>query len=79
MIDFAKENEFVKLEKSVEEVLTENNLQSVLYFSKIQKHWDIIVGKPLAAKTSPALLRKQVLTVIVEDFVLVRCKINNTV
>ena len=56
-----------KLHEAVEEVLVENNLQTILYFSKIQKHWDILVGKPLAAKTSPNRLVHKTLYVIVED------------
>ncbi len=56
-----------KLEKAVEDVLVENNLQVVLYFSKIQKHWDILVGEPLAAKTSPSRLVRKTLYVRVED------------
>ena len=67
MNDFLEGHDFVKVEKTVEEVLTENNLQSVLYFSKIQKHWEIIVGEPLAAKTSPVQLIKKKLIVHVVD------------
>ncbi len=67
MNDISEDSDFVKLEKTVEDVLTENNLQSVLYFSKIQKYWEIIVGKPLAAKTSPIQLHKKKLIVHVAD------------
>ncbi len=67
MNDISEDSDFVKLEKTVEDVLNENNLQSVLYFSKIQKHWEIIVGKPLAAKTSPVQLIKKKLIVNVAD------------
>lgn len=67
MNDISEDSDFVKLEKTVEDVLTENNLQSVLYFSRIQKHWEIIVGKPLAAKTSPVQLLKKKLIVNVAD------------
>ncbi len=61
------DNQFTKLEKAVENVLVENKLQSVLYFTKIYKHWEIIVGKPLARKTSPEKLVKKTLIVRVED------------
>ena len=60
-------NDFTKLEGSVEEVLKENKLQAVLYFSRIYKHWEVIVGSPLATKTSPAKLVKKTLIVNVED------------
>ncbi|MBU2514152.1 DUF721 domain-containing protein [bacterium] len=60
-------NQFTKLEKAVENVLVENKLQSVLYFTKIHKYWEVIVGKPLAGKTSPAKLVKKTLIVMVED------------
>ena len=62
-----EENDFTKLEDAVEDVLIENNLQAVLYFSKIYKNWEVIVGKPLATKTSPAKLVKKTLIVNVED------------
>lgn len=56
-----------KLEDAVEDVLVENNLQAVLYFSKIQKNWSVLVGEPLAVKTSPQKLEKKTLIVAVED------------
>jgi hypothetical protein len=67
MKNYTEDHEFVKLEKAVEEVLVENNLQAVLYFSKIHKHWEIIVGKPLAQKTFPVQLQSKKLVVMVED------------
>ncbi len=61
------EKEFSKLEKAVENVLVENKLEAVLYFTKIYKHWDIIVGESLALKTVPSKLINKTLYVTVED------------
>ena len=60
-------NDPTKLEVAVENVLVENKLESVLYFSKIQKHWEIIVGQSLAKKTSPLKLSNKTLVVMAED------------
>lgn len=62
-----EDRKLTKLEHSVEEVLTENQLQAVLHFSKIYKNWEVIVGKPLTTKTSPAKLDKKTLIVNVVD------------
>lgn len=67
MNDFSDTPRPEKLERTVEKVLKDNDLQSVLFFSKIQKHWEIIVGKPLAAKTAPVKLHEKTLIVEVED------------
>ncbi len=61
------ESRFSKLDKAVENALVENKLQAVLYFRKIFKHWDIIVGESLALKTVPSKLVRKVLYVTVED------------
>lgn len=67
MNDALFDPETQKLEKSVEKVLVENNLEAVLYFRKIYKHWKIIVGESLARKTVPQKLEKKTLVVAVED------------
>lgn len=56
-----------KAGKLIEKVLTANQLQSIIFYNKIIQHWEVIVGIPLAAKTSPAKLYKKSLTVLVED------------
>ncbi len=61
------QNSITKLEDAVEDVLIENKLQAVLYFSKIQKNWAVLVGEPLAAKTSPVKMTGKTLFVEVED------------
>jgi Dna[CI] antecedent, DciA len=63
----SEQKSVTKLEKAVEDVLIENNLQAVLYYSKILKNWEILVGKPLAVKTSPEKLVRKTLFVTVED------------
>lgn len=67
MTTSSEDNHVSKLEEAVEDVLKENNLQSVLYFTKIYKHWDVIVGESLAFKTIPAKLQNKALYVLVED------------
>lgn len=67
MTSSSDSNDVSKLEEAVEGVLKENNLQSVLYFTKIYKHWEIIVGESLAFKTLPAKLKNRTLYVLVED------------
>ncbi|MBU3916562.1 DUF721 domain-containing protein [bacterium] len=67
MTDQFPESKFSKLDKALENVLVENKLQAVLYFRKIYKHWDIIVGESLALKTVPSKLVRNVLYVTVED------------
>ncbi|NQU64138.1 MAG: DUF721 domain-containing protein [SAR324 cluster bacterium] len=58
---------FFKAEKIIEKVLKQNNLQEVLYYTKILKHWEVIIGKPLAKKAVPLKLQKQVLFIGVID------------
>ncbi|MCP4757610.1 MAG: DUF721 domain-containing protein [Proteobacteria bacterium] len=67
MEDNFPEKQLVKVEKIVEKVLIENRQQDVLYFSKIYKHWEVIVGAPLAQKTAPMKLEKKTLFITVED------------
>lgn len=60
-------NRFVKVEKVVKKVLIDNNCQDVYYFSRIYKHWDVIIGESLSGKTSPQKIEKKVLYIMVED------------
>ncbi len=67
MQDDYPKHSFFKVEKVIEKVLKQNNLQDVLYFSRILKHWDVIVGSPLSKKTSPIKLENRVLFIGVAD------------
>lgn len=67
MLDDFPEHRFVKVEKVVEKVLKENNLQDLLYFSRILNNWEVIVGVPLAKKAIPLKLAKRTLHVGVVD------------
>lgn len=67
MSDAYPEHRFFKVEKIIEKVLKQNNLQEVLYFTKIFKYWDVIVGKPLSKKAYPLKLKNRTLFVGVED------------
>lgn len=58
---------FFKTEAVIEAALKENNLHDLIHYSKIYKYWDLIVGGPLADKTSPIKIEKRVLWVMVED------------
>jgi len=61
------EKRFVKVEKIVKKVLIDNNCQDVYFFSRIYKHWDVIVGESLSGKTLPQKIEKKVLHIMVED------------
>lgn len=66
----SKENSeqlFFKTEAVIESALREHNLQDLIYFTKVYKYWDLIVGGPLSDKTLPLKLEKKVLWVMVED------------
>lgn len=67
MVDDFPDHQFVKVEKVIEKVLKQNNLQELLYFSKILKHWELIVGTPLSKKAIPLKLSRRVLLVGVAD------------
>jgi hypothetical protein len=67
MDDPLKNQGFIKAEKVIENVLIQNNKQRILYFSKIRKYWDVIVGEPLSKKTAPGKLVKKTLHVMVMD------------
>lgn len=56
-----------KANRLIEKVLTDNHLQDVIFFNQILRNWEIIVGKPLATKTSPGKLQYKTLSVWVED------------
>ena len=56
-----------KANQLIEKVLTDNHLHDVVFFNQILHNWEIIVGKPLAAKTSPGKLEYKTLSVWVED------------
>lgn len=62
-----QESDFFKVEQVVEKVLKKRNQQAILYFSKIFRNWDIIVGAPLAQKTAPQKLTARTLYIMVED------------
>ena len=67
MQEYFPEHQFFKAEKVIEKVLKQNNLQEVLYYTKILKHWEVIVGKPLSKKAVPMKLQKKVLYIGVID------------
>jgi len=67
MREYYPEHQFFKAEKVIEKVLKQNNLSEVLYYTKILKHWEVIIGKPLAKKAVPMKLKKKVLTIGVID------------
>ena len=61
------DHRFFKVEKVIENVLKQNNLQDVLYFSRILNNWKVIIGEPLSKKAFPLKLEKKVLFIGVED------------
>jgi len=61
------EKTFHKVETIVEKVLIQHQLQDLLHFSKILKHWDVVVGAPLAQKAAPEKLRRKTLHIRVVD------------
>ncbi|MBT3225727.1 MAG: DUF721 domain-containing protein [Deltaproteobacteria bacterium] len=67
MQEYYPEHRFFKAEKVIEKVLKQNNLQEVLYYTKILKHWELIIGKPLSKKAVPLKLQKKVLFIGVVD------------
>ncbi len=67
MQEYFPEHQFFKAEKVIEKVLKQNNLQEVLYYTKILKHWEVIIGKPLSKKAVPMKLQKKVLYIGVID------------
>lgn len=67
MADNFPKHRFFKVENVIEEVLKQNDLQEVLYYSKILNHWEVIVGKPLSKKAVPLKLAKKILHVGVAD------------
>jgi len=62
-----KEINVHKAKPLIEKVLTDSKLQDVIFFNQIVRNWEIIVGKPLAGKTSPNKLQYKALSVLVED------------
>ncbi|MDH5560839.1 MAG: DUF721 domain-containing protein [Deltaproteobacteria bacterium] len=56
-----------QLEKILLAVLSENQRESFLHYTKILKNWELIIGKPLAAKTFPQKIEKKILHVLVCD------------
>ncbi len=67
MLEDYPKHRFFKAEKVIEKVLKQNNLHEMIFFTKIRKHWEVIVGKPLAKKAVPIKLKRQVLTIGVKD------------
>ncbi len=67
MQDDFPDHTFFKVEKVIEKVLKQNNLEEVLYFSRILNHWEVIVGEPLSKKALPLKLVKRSLYVGVVD------------
>jgi len=67
MVDDFPNHRFFKVEKVIEKVLKQNDLQDLLYFSKITNHWEVIVGTPLSKKAVPLKLVRRVLHVGVAD------------
>lgn len=62
-----KEIDIHKAKPLIEKVLTDSQLEDVIFFNQIVRNWEIIVGKPLAGKTSPNKLQYKTLFVLVED------------
>ena len=55
------------LDEALRRTLKVFGLWEVYHFSKIFRHWDIIIGEPLSFKTAPKRLVKKILTITVED------------
>ncbi len=60
-------NNLFTLSTALETATGTKHLTELGYFNKLREHWDVVVGKGLANKTSPIKLVRKTLYILVED------------